>query len=94
MLNIFRKIAFWEGVSYLVLMTNMIMKRLFVYPDLTMTIGMAHGLLFVAYCILLIFVAQQYKWSSKTVALAFLASLLPFGTFIADKRIFRQYAEA
>jgi len=94
MINNFRKVAFWEGVSFLVLMVNMILKKSFVDLGLTMAIGYGHGLLFVAYCILLIFVAQQYKWSFKIVALAFLASLLPFGTFIADKRIFSQYANA
>ena len=88
MLNMFRKVAIWEGVSYLVLMTNMILKRIFTYTDLTMTLGMIHGILFIGYCILLAFVAQKYSWSIKTIAIAFVASLLPFGTFVADKKIF------
>lgn len=88
MINIFRKIAIWEGISYLVLITNMILKRLFVYTDLTMTIGMIHGILFIGYCILLAMVAKKYNWSFKTSAIAFVASLLPFGTFVADKNIF------
>ncbi len=88
MLNLFRKVAIWEGISYLVLMTNMILKRIFVYTDLTMTLGMMHGILFIGYCILLAIVANKYGWSLKTIAIAFVASLLPFGTFVADKKIF------
>jgi hypothetical protein len=30
-----------------------------------------------------------YKWSFMKVALGFLASLVPFGTFYADKKLFK-----
>lgn len=52
-------------------------------------VGMAHGLLFISYVILLALVAFQDKWSLKKTALAFLASFIPFGTFYADKKLFR-----
>lgn len=51
-------------------------------------IGMAHGLLFILYIILLIQVALEYKWSFKKTALSFAASLIPFGTFYANKKIY------
>ena len=86
-LELFRKVGFYEGISYLVLATNMILKRLFVYPDLTYVIGMAHGILFITFCV---FLAKL--WLSKNFTFmesfwSFLSSLLPFGTFVADAKI-------
>ena len=54
-------------------------------------VGMAHGVLFIAYCVWVIVVANDKKWNFKTTFLAGLASLLPFGTFIADAKIFKKY---
>nr|WP_281614728.1 DUF3817 domain-containing protein [Flammeovirga sp. SubArs3] len=31
------------------------------------------------------------KWGFKNSAWAFAASLIPFGTFVADKKIFKDY---
>ena len=53
-------------------------------------VGMAHGVLFIAYVVLLALVVIQYKWSLKKAVLAFLASFVPFGTFYADKKLFRE----
>lgn len=49
--------------------------------------GWVHGILFVAYVILLLKVWKQYNWSFKKAAFAFIASLLPFGTFVLDKSL-------
>ena len=51
-------------------------------------IGMAHGFLFILYIVLLVLVSYQYKWSLKKIALSFIASLIPFGTFYANKKIY------
>ena len=58
-------------------------------PEPTRPIGMAHGVLFVAYCVWVIIVAIQKKWSFGTIAWSLFASLVPFGTFIADTKIFK-----
>lgn len=86
-LKVFRKIGFWEGVSYLVLATNMVLKRIFEYPDLTYYIGMAHGLLFISFCALLAKLWMDEKFTFKESVWSFLASLLPFGTFVAESKI-------
>ena len=52
---------------------------------------MAHGVLFVAYGLWVVIVAKKYKWNMLTTGLALIASLLPFGTFVADKKIFSKY---
>ena len=84
-----RLIAFLEGVSLLVLLgVAMPLKYLAGQPTAVRFVGMAHGLLFVLYVLLLIHVALQQRWSFGKTALALLASVVPFGTFWADRRLF------
>lgn len=93
-LKMLRLLAVLEGISYLLLVgICMPLKYLFDIPEPTHPIGLAHGVLFVAYCLLVLIVTLKYKWSFKTMMLAGIASLLPFGTFVADKKIFAPAAE-
>ncbi|MBA3681540.1 MAG: DUF3817 domain-containing protein [Bacteroidetes bacterium] len=87
-LNQFRLIAFLEGISYLILLCiAMPLKYKFGIELVVKYTGWAHGILFVAYMILLLKVWKQYNWSFKKVVYAFVASLLPFGTFVFDKQL-------
>ncbi len=93
-LNRFRKTAFWEGVSFLLLLgIAMPIKYGLGNPYPVKVIGMAHGILFIAYVIFLIQAAMEYDWPFKKSALAFVASLVPFGPFLFDKRLERESAE-
>lgn len=88
-INIFRFVAFSEGVSYIVLLLNMLVLKRFdleLYKSLVYPIGMGHGLLFIAYIVLAVIVGSQLKWNNKTLFKVFLASLIPFGTFFIDKK--------
>ena len=88
-LKIFRIIAFLEGISYLLLfVVSMPLKYVFDIPEPNQVIGYFHGLLFVAYCIYAIIIYREYNWSLTTLFIVFVASLLPFGTFIAEYKIF------
>ena len=87
-LPLFRFIAFLEGCSFLLLGITMPLKYKLNYPTPNYIVGMAHGVLFITYVGLLLLVMQQRKWSWSKGALGFLASLVPFGTFIADKKLF------
>ena len=85
-----RIIAFAEGISFLVLLgIAMPLKYIAGIPEAVRVVGMAHGVLFVLYVVLLIQVAIERDWSWKKSILAFLASLVPFGTFYADAKWFR-----
>jgi len=84
----FRLIAFLEGLSYLLLGLTMVLKYKYAMPEPNKIVGMAHGVLFITYVFLLIQVSINYKWNFGKVVLAFLASLVPFGTFYADKKIY------
>jgi integral membrane protein len=85
-----RIVAFMEGCSYLLLGFTMILKYKYLMPEPNYVVGLAHGILFVLYVVLLIQVSFLHKWSIIKMFWAFMASLIPFGTFYADKAIFRQ----
>ena len=83
-----RIIAFLEGCSFLLLGFTMILKYKFDMPLPNYIVGMIHGLLFILYIFLVLQVAYIKKWKIITIFWALVASLIPFGTFYADKKIF------
>lgn len=85
----FRIVAFLEGCSFLLLAFTMVLKYKYAMPLPNYIVGMAHGLLFILYCGLLLFVARKHQWTFLKTGLAFAASLVPFGTFYADKKLFQ-----
>jgi len=88
-----RLIGFIEGVTFLMLFAiSMPLKYMMGIGEPNKVIGYIHGVFFIAYIFALIPVSQNFKWDWKTTGLSFVASLLPFGTFVADARIFRKYA--
>ena len=90
----FRWIGILEGISYLVLLlVAMPLKYVANKPEAVKYVGWAHGVLFVAFGLYLIRVWIQYKWSFGKATLAFIASLLPFGTFFLDKKLKKEYPE-
>ena len=88
-----RVVAFVEGLSFLILLfIAMPLKYMYGLPEAVRQVGMAHGVLFVLYVFLLVMVKAEYDWSWKKTGIAFLASIVPFGTFWADKKLFKQAA--
>jgi integral membrane protein len=84
----FTQIAFIEGVSTVILFfIAMPLKYLADWPLGVTYVGWLHGLLFVAYLILLVSCWYIYKWSFKRVALFFFASLIPFAPFIVERQL-------
>jgi integral membrane protein len=89
----FRKVAIAEGISFLVLLfVAMPLKYLAHIPIAVTICGGLHGVLFVAFIILAREVKSDYKKNLKWFGKALLASILPFGTFIADKEWKREEA--
>jgi len=85
-----RVIGFIEGVSFLVLLgIAMPLKYFWEAPEAVRLVGMAHGVLFLAYIAATLHAWLEYKWTLKRVALVMLASLVPFGTFYADVKWMR-----
>jgi integral membrane protein len=86
----FRTIAFVEGLSYLALL--FIAMPLKYYADLPLAVrvvGMAHGLLFIAYAVLVALLLARGTFSFMRAAWAMLMSLVPFGTFVLERQLAR-----
>lgn len=85
-----RVIAFIEGISFLLLLfVAMPLKYFADLPEAVKTVGWIHGLLFVLYLISVGEVTVKHRWSLAQVLVAFVASLVPFGTFALDARLRR-----
>jgi len=93
-LSRFRLVAFLEGCSFLLFAITMPLKYMMGMPKPNYVIGMAHGILFMLYIILLLQVSIEYRWPIKKILLAFIASLVPFGTFIANKKLYPEETES
>ncbi len=84
--NWFRKIAFAEGISFLVLLfIAMPLKYLASLPVAVTIVGGLHGLLFIGFMIMIWEVKNEFKKDWAWVAKAFIASILPFGTMVMDR---------
>jgi integral membrane protein len=77
-----------EGLSFLLLMgIAMPLKHLWGQPLAVKILGWIHGLLFVAFCVVLLAAMRRHRWSLGRGALLFGAALIPFGPFLVDGRI-------
>ena len=83
-----RWVGFLEGISFLLLLfIAMPMKYLFDNPILVKYVGMGHGVLFIAFLVVLFMVCEKQKWSLKMFILGLIASILPFGPFVFDAKL-------
>lgn len=95
LLHSFRIIAIAEGISFLVLLCiAMPLKYLMDMPMAVKFVGYLHGFLFIAFVLFAGLVkmnlAKGFLWFVK----AFIASLLPFGTFVLDRQLKKEELRA
>lgn len=91
----FRKIALLEGLSFLILLfIAMPLKYMANFPMAVTIVGGIHGVLFIALLYYAWEVKSEYNKSFFWLIKAFLASILPFGTFLMDKQWKREMAAA
>jgi len=94
-IRIFRMIALSEGVSFLTLLfVAMPMKYFMGMPEVVRVVGSIHGGLFVLYVGLLAVIHFRQRWSVMFSLYAFVASIIPFGTFMLDKQLREKEAVA
>ncbi len=84
--------ALLEGVSFLLLLAAVPFKHLYDQPAGVRLLGPLHGLLFVLFVAALVRAASMQKWPLSRSVLAFLSSLVPFGTFVLDVSLKREIA--
>lgn len=89
----FRIVAFWEGISYLLLLFVAMPLKYGLGMDMVVrVVGMAHGVLFIAYVATL-----ALAWHHLGTRLGWIAgvlSLVPFGTFWLEARLRRDEGDA
>jgi integral membrane protein len=89
MFKIFKVTAILEGISYLVLFSNMLFIKpthFELYKSLLYPIGMSHGILFMGYVLLAFLLKSTQNWNLKNFSVILIASVLPFGTFYVEKK--------
>ncbi len=88
MKNALRIVAVLEAVSFLVLvLVAMPLKYAGDEEAGVKVMGPVHGVLFVLFVLLAIFVAADEKWRLKRTLLTLLCAVIPFGGFIADRKL-------
>jgi integral membrane protein len=88
MINWFRRVAVAEGISFLVLLLIAMPLKYFAgWPAGVKYVGWAHGVLFVAFLAMAyevkIALGKNFGWYAR----AFVASVVPFGTFVLDREM-------
>tara|TARA_B110000483_G_scaffold181069_1_gene214127 strand:- start:2822 stop:3106 length:285 start_codon:yes stop_codon:yes gene_type:complete len=88
MLTVFRLIAFFEGLSYILLLFVAVPLK-YLNDDVTLVkmLGMPHGFLFMTYIAFVIVLRFDHTWFKKHFILISLASIVPFGTFIVEYKL-------
>ncbi len=77
-----------EGLTLLALFfVAMPLKYALGIPEATRVTGAVHGLAFVAYLVVLADTAAGAAWRLREVALALVAAMVPFGTFVYSRRL-------
>ena len=85
--TVFKWISILEGISFLVLLLiAMPLKYIWDAPQMVQVVGMAHGILFVAYVLGAFLLFKPLGWNLKTLALICVSSVLPFGPFYVEKK--------
>jgi len=82
------KVAYIEGWSFLILLfVAMPLKYMMGIAIATKIVGMIHGGLFIWFLYALYVASVEYKFSMKLNIMAFIASIVPFGTFFLEKKL-------
>ncbi len=91
---VLRTVALIEGISFLILLfIAMPLKYIWAMPQAVRIVGMAHGVLFMIFCLSLAYTWLVARWPMGRAALIFGASIVPFGPWLVDRRL-RNYEAA
>ena len=89
-----RLVAFLEGTSFLILLfIAMPLKYLAGLPLAVRIAGSLHGVLFLVFLAALYRAGRERRWPYGRWLIAFVSSIVPFGTFVFDRSLRREIAE-
>ena len=94
-LLLFRRVAIAEAVTWALLLTGMFLKYVTETTELAVRVfGMAHGVVFIAYCLVTLLVGVDQRWSRGRVLLGLVSAVPPFLTVWFDRYAERRGALA
>lgn len=94
MLKFFRLLSVVEGLSLITLLFIAMPAKYQFGHDFVWPVGMAHGVLWLAYVLMSLVVSHVQRWSVLTWAMALVCSVLPFGFLWVDARLRRELRQA
>ena len=87
-----RLFSILEGTSLILLLFVAVpLKRLMNLPEAVTVIGPIHGALFILFNLLLLWAVLKYGLTLKHAFIGFIASLLPFGSYVFKAKILKHY---
>ncbi len=89
----FRYIALLEATSFLLLLVAAYIKRAADAPLGVEILGPIHGILFLGYVVIALAIRDEMGWNPKTTLLLLLGAVLPFGGYVVDRWLERNYPE-
>ena len=94
MLKFFRLLSLVEGLSLITLLFIAMPAKYQFGHDFVWPVGMAHGVLWLAFVLASLVVSHVQRWSVLAWLLALVCSVLPFGFILLDRRLKREIAAA
>ena len=86
-IKLFKWISILEGLSFLLLLfVAMPLKYIYEMPEMVRQVGMAHGILFIAYILGGILLIKPMNWSLTQIGIILGCSVLPFGPFYVERK--------
>ena len=93
-IRLLRLTGFVEGISYLLLLgVAMPLKYMAGKSEYVRVMGMAHGVLFVLLCLAILLAMRYARLPFRWATVVFIASLIPFGTWMIDKHLARMQGD-
>ena len=85
--TVFKYVSILEGLSFILLLfIAMPLKYIWEMPQMVQQVGMAHGVLFIAYVMGAIWLFKPLNWNFKELLIILGCSLVPFGPFYVEKK--------
>ena len=88
LISVLRLAAIVEGLSLLTLLfIAMPLKYYYGNTEIVPVVGMTHGILFLVFLAISLFVSQRKAWSDGFWAMLVISSMIPFATFVMDRKL-------
>ena len=80
----FKYVALAEATTFLLLLASSVLKRTADFDTGVTILGPIHGLLFIAYVVMVFNLREPMAWSNKVTFWIHVGAVLPFGGYVVD----------